>query len=114
VKKGQTTLPHEIGHAFGLLHSFTGISEHPYCDACRENAGSEDTGDFCADTPPIIRNWDCTSPLAATGVNYDSCIPTRKTWDPNPFQNLMSYGSCRNQFSECQKRRVRCCNGISF
>eukprot|EP01080_Neovahlkampfia_damariscottae_P011857 gene11857-5186_t len=108
VKKGQTTLPHEIGHAFGLKHTFSGISEIGGCVSCRENEVTDLKGDFCADTPPIIRNWECTSPLSASGQYRDICVPSRQWWDPNPYQNLLSYGTCRKDFTECQVRRIRC------
>ena len=113
MKKGATTLPHEIGHAFGLKHTFSGISEEIGCTACRESELTELKGDFCADTPPIARNWECTSPLSATGLYADSCNSNRKFWDPNPYQNLLSYGTCRKDFSECQIRRIRCCKNLT-
>ena len=98
-------MSHELGHGFGLKHTFNGVSEVTTCSTCRETTASDETGDFCKDTPPTVKNWDCKSPIAAS----DACNTARTTWDPNPYQNIMSYGNCRDVFSECQKRRVRCC-----
>lgn len=107
VAKGQTTLSHELGHGFGLPHTFAGISEVTACSACYESTASDLVGDFCADTPPVIKNWDCISPLPATGSNVDTC-GSRTSWNPNPYTNIMSYGTCRTSFTTCQQRRARC------
>lgn len=103
---GQKTLPHELGHAFGLFHTFSGISEVQGCSQCYETTDSDLKGDFCADTPTTIRNWDCYSPLSATGQNADRC--TRRSQWINPYSNMMSYGSCPSTFSPCQTKRIRC------
>ena len=92
---------------FFLKKAFNGVSENS-CGACRETVASDDTGDFCADTPPVVKNWDCKSPLAGT----DSCDASRTSWDPNPYKNLMSYGNCRDEFTPCQIKRIRCCKKI--
>jgi hypothetical protein len=99
-------LSHELGHGFGLHHTFRGVSEVTTCGGCRETVASENTGDYCADTPPVVKNWDCISPLTGT----DTCDNTRTSWSPNPYTNIMSYGDCRDVFTDCQKKRVRCSN----
>jgi hypothetical protein len=105
--RGQKTLPHEMGHGFGLMHTFNGISEVQACSNCYESSPSDIQGDYCADTPPVPRNWDCTSPLSASGEYADSCT-YRSQWT-NPYTNMMSYGACPNGvFTSCQTKRIRC------
>ena len=84
IKKGYQTLSHEIGHAFGLEHIFKGVSETFGCDNCRETYASDDKGDFCGDTPPIPRNFQCSTPLYAG----DPCNTARWYWNPNPYTNV--------------------------
>eukprot|EP01080_Neovahlkampfia_damariscottae_P004934 gene4934-8531_t len=113
IAAGFTTLAHELGHGFGLYHTFHGISEVPPCSTCYEyGSGSDVTGDLYADTPPVVVNFACSSPLDASESGYpEPCNTTGRTsWNPNPYTNLMSYGNCRNSFTECQKRRIRCYN----
>jgi hypothetical protein len=102
---GFTTLAHELGHGFALHHTFKGVSEDAGC-ACPEATASDLRGDYCADTPPVARNWECTSPLSATGSFQDPC--TSRSSYTNPFDNLMSYGTCRNKFTASQIKRIRC------
>ena len=113
------TVPHELGHAFGLLQyfipnslnlffsTFTGISEVRACSECYENTASDLKGDFCQDTTPTPINWMCKAQIAATGQYKDQCNPNRSIWE-NPYLNAMSYGSCGTVFTECQLKRIRC------
>jgi hypothetical protein len=87
VAKGYSTLAHEIGHGFGLQHTFRGISEVGCADGCFESTASDLTGDYCQDTPPVVRNWECSSPLVNTA---DTCN-TKATWNPNPYQNISKH-----------------------
>lgn len=93
---GDRTLTHEVGHCFGLLHTFQG--------GCHASACNE-AGDYCCDTPPVSEaQW--------------SCVPTQNTCDDIPsgdpygfdandqFENYMSYSPCQNMFSEDQKNIV--------
>ena len=75
-------LSHELGHGFGLKHTFNGISEVTACSDCYELTASDVTGDLCADTPPVVKNWDCVSPL--TGKSEPCTTSGRSTWNPNP------------------------------
>jgi len=100
------TVAHELGHIFGLWHTFTGISEQP-CGSCYEttaNSNLDTYGDFCADTAVNPINFVCSSPL----TGYTEPCGSRTTWSPNPYQNIMSYGNCRASFSQCQINRIRC------
>jgi hypothetical protein len=105
VAKGQSTLTHELGHGFGLYHTFRGVSEVTTCSSCREIVASDTSGDYCQDTPPTEVNFKCVSPL--TGIT-DACDATKTSYT-NPFKNFMSYGSCNaNEFTSCQLKRMRC------
>jgi hypothetical protein len=106
VASGFTTLSHELGHAFGLQHTFVGVSETNAACSCAEATASDITGDFCSDTPPIAKNWECTSPISTTTFP-DKCTARGAQW-VNPYTNLMSYGTCRTLFTAQQTRRIRC------
>ena len=102
---GNTTLAHEVGHALGLWHTFHGVSEVGQCAACYEQAGSlsSETGDRCADTPPVPLNFSCGS----LGGN-DSC--SGQPWGAVDFTNYMTYSpsNCRNHFTPEQMGRLHC------
>jgi hypothetical protein len=108
---------HEIGHVFGLWHTFKGVNDNDDgviepCDwACREKAGrsvaeGDTTGDFCSDTQPTPRWVGCSDP---TSVTTDSC--SGKPWAPTPYQNYMGYGvgNCvESNFTPQQAGRMHC------
>jgi len=103
---GATTVPHELGHVFGLWHTFHGISELSTCNTCYEATASDESGDFCSDTVPVARNWLCGD--APVSAYPDPCDTTRSTWGATGYTNLMSYSSCRRVFTAQQIRRMRC------
>lgn len=82
---GQTTT-HEIGHWFGLIHTFESYGGAD-CDA---------KNDMIDDTPAMINNWSCDT-------NDDSCpsLPGK-----DPVTNFMSYSTCRDRFTAGQKARA--------
>jgi hypothetical protein len=87
---GRTTT-HEVGHYFGLYHTFQG--------GCLETAG----GDLCADTPPV----------ASSGSNSGVCNPGNDSCSlpagsPDMVENYMDYSSdaCMNVFTNDQKARM--------
>jgi len=109
---GKWTLPHEMGHAFGLLHTHEsapsegGLAIQP-CDVCVEfaNSPSDLTGDMIADTPPTLENYKCADPTSTDckGHPYSS----------TDFRNIMGYApnSCLNaggHFTPQQIGRMRC------
>jgi hypothetical protein len=104
---GSTTMPHEMGHAFGLKHTFTGISELTACNECYERTPSDTAGDFCSDTVPVAKNWECSSTPDIKQFP-DQCWPERPSWTNSPYTNIMSYGTCRKVFTAQQVRRTRC------
>lgn len=103
----QSTLGHEIGHCFGLFHTFNGVDEEEFCGPCYEPAGTtrgDSVGDRCRDTDPTPTNTRCAPP---GGVDPCSGNP----WGSTHYENIMSYGShvsCARQLSEQQKGRMMC------
>jgi hypothetical protein len=90
--KGGRTLTHEVGHCFGLLHTFQG--------GC---SSSSQGGDAVADTPP------------AADQNFGNCSPSRNTCTNDPggdkpdmLQNYMDYtdGDCQALFTIGQRDRM--------
>lgn len=92
------TATHEIGHCFGLYHTF--LSSSAGC-----GTQCDTTGDEVCDTPPCLVNFSCSA--------INSCA--NDTMGPSAFlvdtidqkENYMSYNSCQNMFSEGQKERMR-------
>jgi hypothetical protein len=107
VALGYSTLAHEMGHIFGLTHTFQGYSDKK-CMECQEALGSNVAGDFCSDTHPIPISWTCANP--SIKLHPNRCNSTQSAWVDTPYRNLMSYGphNCRDQLTDCQIRRIRC------
>lgn len=101
-----TTVPHEMGHFFGLLHTFEGYSFPPNASmelVTRGTSKNCDTaGDELCDTPadpkigPNEVNSNCYYIGTARDANNDLYIPD--------VTNFMSYSrhECRNNFSNEQ------------
>ncbi|MEX1001711.1 MAG: M43 family zinc metalloprotease [Crocinitomicaceae bacterium] len=87
------TLTHELGHCFGLLHTFQ--------DGCSTSDCSAG-GDYCCDTPPVSEaQWSCS-----TSQNTCTGIPTNDHYGfdaYDQFENYMSYSPCQYMFSEDQR-----------
>ncbi len=79
------TATHEIGHMFGLYHTFQG-------ESCFESFCNSQ-GDKICDTPPTKTNYSCFSP---------SCPDAQ-------VENYMDYTEdlCRNMFSAGQAQRMK-------
>ncbi|MCP3980637.1 MAG: DUF4215 domain-containing protein [bacterium] len=85
--QGRTTT-HEVGHYFGLEHTFTG--------GCGNASACYTTGDFICDTNPQAFETD--------GCDGSSC------GSPDPTDNYMDYSDdlCMERFTDEQARRMRC------
>ena len=88
---GDVTLPHEIGHALRLYHTF---QESTAVGVCPPNANCAAQGDQVCDTAPHDRNnFQCSSNV---------CSP-----DLSVLENIMSYSNCRDKLTLGQKIRMR-------
>ncbi len=101
MKVGSTTLPHELGHAFSLMHTFEGDVNGTTCPPSEAVTGScANLNDRCCDTKPHIRLaniGNCpTGPTCVTGQNYDD----------NTAKNIMNYTNCPDRFTPDQRDRV--------
>lgn len=83
-KPNERTLPHEIGHSFGLRHTFQ--------DGCQPIQDCLTTGDFICDTDPHDQTQNCPQ-----GIN--PC--TNTSWVP-VVHNIMNYSTCSDRFTEDQ------------
>ncbi|MEO6038939.1 MAG: M43 family zinc metalloprotease, partial [Saprospiraceae bacterium] len=88
---GGRTTTHELGHWFGLYHTFNG--------GCGQDTCAE--GDYVCDTPPVANpNYSCD--LTANSCANDS--PNL----PDQVRNYLDYSpdNCKNMFTQGQKDRI--------
>lgn len=86
------TATHEVGHCFGLLHTFQ--------SGCGNNCSS--SGDRICDTPPSFESTQ--------GCNQNQNTCNNDLSGPSPYisnvvdqiENYMSYDACQNMFSKGQ------------
>jgi hypothetical protein len=102
---GQKTLPHEVGHALNLYHTFQGSANNTQCPA---NTTCATQGDRVCDTDPVFNNVS-----SVTGVYNFSCraganpCASSIPYTRNTEQNFMAYTNCYNLFTNGQKARVQ-------
>ncbi len=70
-------------------------NENYYC-----GAKGDMVGDLCADTPSTNNNENCSSPA---GTDY--CYPN-DPWGETEYTNIMSYSTCREDFTNQQAGRM--------
>ncbi len=90
---GEITLPHEIGHAMTLYHTFQGgnVTTCPPLGPCAT------TGDLVCDTEPEKQsNFNCPNdPNPCTGASYNFVT-----------HNFMDYSNCQDRFTPGQRDRM--------
>jgi hypothetical protein len=99
-------LGHEVGHCLGLYHTFRSPYEVSGCsDPCYELAvaPSDFAGDFCSDTAPTPRHWECADP-----EGEDECSDPAFPWGSTNYRNYMSYTWCRTEWTPQQMGRGQC------
>lgn len=93
------TLPHEIGHAFSIYHTFQGDAGGTTCPTTETSGNCTSVNDLCCDTQPHIR----------TGAG--SCDVGNNTCKGVPYadataKNFMNYANCTDRFTPDQRDRM--------
>ncbi|MGJ7029738.1 M43 family zinc metalloprotease [Niabella hirudinis] len=98
------TLPHEMGHALALYHTFEGGDDGVNCPANTGDCSVD--GDKVCDTDPHLKRYDC--PAADDPLDRNKCVdpPIGVPWGLLP-KNIMSYFDCRDRFSPGQGSRMQ-------
>ncbi|MEI9911477.1 MAG: M43 family zinc metalloprotease [Bacteroidota bacterium] len=105
---GESTLPHEIGHALNLYHPFQGSANSSQCPPYTASPTCYSDGDLVCDTDPISNNnvagvYDFS---CRTGNNTCTSGPV-KPYSLNTESNFMSYTNCYTLFTNDQKARMQ-------
>ena len=91
------TLPHELGHAFNLLHTFE--DSNPPTNGCPPNTNCNTQGDRVCDTEPHYQYGPST---CYSGQN-NPC--TSNTYGDATAKNIMNYANCQDRFTPGQRTR---------
>jgi hypothetical protein len=88
------TLPHELGHAFNLRHTFEGSAGY---GSCPSNSDCTSSNDGVCDTEPHdLQNGHCPSGInTCTGRPYEGVQ-----------YNFMNYSTCFDRFTKGQRAKV--------
>jgi len=105
------TVPHELGHFFGLQHTFNGTGSCATAlSQFNTQATCEVTGDYVCDTYPTKKDWDnCYTGATNKHCNaYSELIPTEHF-------NIMDYtsGCTHENFTSGQMERMRAMVDVS-
>ncbi|KFF73388.1 hypothetical protein HX13_20770 [Chryseobacterium sp. P1-3] len=94
-----TTLTHELGHAFGLYHTFQGVS-YTNQTSCPVNNNCATDGDQVCDTSPSRSMYGVAVP---TNNSIDPC--TNTNYDGTQY-NVMNYTNFNRKFTQGQRERA--------
>ncbi len=99
----EKTIPHEVGHFFGLSHTFEDEYGKDYGNDCTNK------GDFICDTPPtekmLCRFYNSSECYASTVWKPYDGVNTQYSY---PYNNMMSYFyGCGQVFTFQQRERMR-------
>lgn len=94
-----TTLTHELGHAFGLYHTFQGIS-YTNQTSCPVNNNCATDGDAVCDTSPSRSMYSGATPNNSA---IDPC--TNQNYDGTQY-NIMNYTNDNRKFTAGQRDRA--------
>ncbi|WP_344821939.1 GEVED domain-containing protein [Rurimicrobium arvi] len=101
VTAGSTTVSHELGHAFGLYHTFEGDAGGTTCPS---TTSCSTTGDLICDTEPHIRESSAFPSTWCPPTDYNSC--TGRSYNYTQY-NIMDYTECPpDRFTAGQRTRM--------
>lgn len=97
--QNDTTLTHELGHAFGLYHTFQGVA-YTNQTSCPINNNCATDGDRVCDTSPSRSMYGVTVP---NNTATDPC--TNQNYDGTQY-NIMNYTNVERKFTDGQRDRA--------